>query len=284
MRTGGMATGLVAAMVAALVLAGCSRGLPGSERMFLDGDAYDIAMHRGAAPVVVFASDVGRTKGEWRPVYSAIAAANATFAWDRPGLGGSAASLDPRDGTEVVDELEQLLRARNVTGPLVLVGDGSGGLYMQLFARLHPQRIAGLVLVNPVAPATFGLSGGPAARTRLPGSTVRVAGLGGAARAEYAALTVTGEEVRSAPALPADLPVVLVMSREPAGKGDEAAADAARQAAFARLWPGADVRIVEGGPALVAGNPEAVISAIQAVLARADKSDDPAADSGGGTP
>lgn len=266
-----LARHLPAALLLSLAVAACSHGLPGTERFYLDGEAYDIASKGGPLPTVVFASDTGRTKGEWRPVFDAVSTANAAFAWDRPGLGGSASSLNPRDGTEIVGELEQLLAARDITGPLVLVGAGSGSLYMQLFARLHPQRVAGLVLIDPPDPADL--------RDLNAGKAAEASGLNSAGRAERAALPVTAEEVLAAPSLPPDKAVVIVM----AAQGEDGTPPPAA-AALKQLYPAADLRIVEGGPGLVAGNPDAVISAIQTVTDDARQGTGSAAAKGGSTP
>ena len=52
-----------------------------------------------------------------------------------------------RFGT-VLQDLRLLLEALQVEPPYVLVGHSLGGLHAQLFARRHPQEVAGLVLVE----------------------------------------------------------------------------------------------------------------------------------------
>jgi pimeloyl-ACP methyl ester carboxylesterase len=49
----------------------------------------------------------------------------------------------------MVAELNALLERGGVLGPLVLVGHSFGAINVRLFARSHPDRIAGIVLLDP---------------------------------------------------------------------------------------------------------------------------------------
>jgi pimeloyl-ACP methyl ester carboxylesterase len=52
----------------------------------------------------------------------------------------------------VIADLAALLTAAGEAGPMVLVGHSMGGLFVRLFARRHPQRVLGVVLVDAVTP------------------------------------------------------------------------------------------------------------------------------------
>lgn len=74
-------------------------------------------------------------------------------AYDRAGVGNSdAATKRPRTATDVVADLHALLGALHEPPPYLLVGFSFGGIYTQLFADLHPQEVAGMVLVDTVHP------------------------------------------------------------------------------------------------------------------------------------
>jgi pimeloyl-ACP methyl ester carboxylesterase len=48
-------------------------------------------------------------------------------------------------GNEIVAELRSILQKRSLRPPYLLVGHSLGGLYLQLFAKLHPDEVAGLL-------------------------------------------------------------------------------------------------------------------------------------------
>jgi pimeloyl-ACP methyl ester carboxylesterase len=70
-----------------------------------------------------------------------------TCAYDRAGYGFSDPSPRPAHAQNNIDDLDRLVRAAPIDGPLVLVGHSAGGLYVQMFATDHPDRVAGVVLV-----------------------------------------------------------------------------------------------------------------------------------------
>ena len=61
----------------------------------------------------------------------------------------------PRTADRIVEELHTLLERAAIPPPYVLVGHSFGGLTMPLYAARHPQETAGVVLVDPVAPAEW---------------------------------------------------------------------------------------------------------------------------------
>jgi pimeloyl-ACP methyl ester carboxylesterase len=66
-------------------------------------------------------------------------------------LRGHGFSERPREGYGLelhVDDLEALLEELGITGPVILVGNSFGGLLALSFARRHPARVAGLILVD----------------------------------------------------------------------------------------------------------------------------------------
>jgi pimeloyl-ACP methyl ester carboxylesterase len=54
---------------------------------------------------------------------------------------------------DVVSDLHAILEAAGVPGPYVLVGHSAGGAFEQLYARTHPEEVAGVVALNAVPPA-----------------------------------------------------------------------------------------------------------------------------------
>lgn len=105
-----------------------------------------------AAPTVVLQAGLGDGQSAWRPVLPALQQLGAVFAYDRPGY-GSAASVDgARDPCTIARELHALLQQQQVAPPYLLVGHSIGGLYQYVYARLYPQEVAGMVLLDPTHP------------------------------------------------------------------------------------------------------------------------------------
>ncbi|GCE21503.1 alpha/beta fold hydrolase [Dictyobacter kobayashii] len=99
-------------------------------------------------PTVVLDSGLGCSMLDWCYVQPEVARFTRVCAYDRAGYGWSEPGPWPRDGQRIVDELLTLLTRANIPAPYVLVGHSLGGLHMQLFARQHPELVAGVVLVD----------------------------------------------------------------------------------------------------------------------------------------
>jgi pimeloyl-ACP methyl ester carboxylesterase len=70
-------------------------------------------------------------------------------------MGLSDPSSEPRDGVNVARDLEKLLAAAHVDGPLVLVGHSMAGSRLELFAERNPGRVKGLVFVDTTPSAAM---------------------------------------------------------------------------------------------------------------------------------
>lgn len=108
----------------------------------------------GSGHSVVFEAGIGDGYAAWTPVLISMTSNAAVFAYDRAGEGRSTAVPDPRDGTHMVAELQRNLDVAHVPSPYVLVGHSLGGPLMVLYARLHPDDVTGIVIVDG-RPATF---------------------------------------------------------------------------------------------------------------------------------
>jgi pimeloyl-ACP methyl ester carboxylesterase len=106
----------------------------------------------GDPPLVLF-SGAGVSVRGWEPLYPAIEKLGTVFAWNRFGLEGSDPPPDRQTGTVVLASLRELLGYIRLQGPFVLVAHSLGGLFANLFARLHPQQVAGVLFIEATHPA-----------------------------------------------------------------------------------------------------------------------------------
>lgn len=137
-------------LISAVVLvAACGSNVPARVET-IDGQDIEIATAgSGGAATVVFEAGLGDDWTSWDNVASQVAQHTRTFAYSRPGYGASGPATTPRDPRTIVEELRALLAYEGYPPPYILVGHSFGGMYMELFAKAHPDEVIGAVLVDP---------------------------------------------------------------------------------------------------------------------------------------
>lgn len=106
----------------------------------------------GGRPVVVFESGAGTGLNAWSSVLPDVAAFATVVAYDRAGIGGSEDDGQAPTAAHVARKLDALLTAIRVRPPYVLVGHSWGGLLIRVFAATYPEKLGGLVYVDPTDP------------------------------------------------------------------------------------------------------------------------------------
>lgn len=100
-------------------------------------------------PAVVFDGGIGAPCEDYRDLQDRVAATTTVVTYDRAGYGASEAGPLPRDSLGEVEELRTLLARLGIPRPYILVGHSLGGLNVQVYAGLHPEEVAGMVLLDP---------------------------------------------------------------------------------------------------------------------------------------
>ena len=113
------------------------------------GGRVHVAIHGQGNPPVIFESGLGEDVSTWESVQPEIAKSTLTLAYERKGLGLSSTATQRRDGLNLAAELHELLQAKKLKPPYILVGHSLGGAVVQIFASRYPRDVAGLVLVDP---------------------------------------------------------------------------------------------------------------------------------------
>ena len=259
----------VVGLLTIALLAGCA-SVPGTQISLVDERLLELVAHPGSAPVVVFENGLGGHMAWWGKVLPALPADTAYFAYNRPGIGKSAAASTPRDGQHIVAELRRTLQQQGMQPPYVLVGHSLGGMYMQLFARQHPQEVAALVLVDSTHPRQLEGAGAMENQSLLVRGMAKAL-ITGAAKSEFDLLTQTGQQVLALPT-PPHVPVTVLSAAEPMKETSDLArfSNALRQE-IALLYPHAQQVWVDSGHAIPLDKPEAVVAAIRSALAHARK-------------
>lgn len=98
----------------------------------------------GTPPVLICAGMAGAWF-HWDGVAAALRGDHTVIRFDRPGLGLSSGHFVPPTLRAEAGRIAALAGP----SPVIVVGHSAGGLHAEAFARLHPARVAGLVLVDP---------------------------------------------------------------------------------------------------------------------------------------
>jgi pimeloyl-ACP methyl ester carboxylesterase len=98
---------------------------------------------------IVFESGFGQGAGVWKAVIADLGEQCHCIAYARAGLGKSGTDGKPKTIQAHVDDLGAVIDSLAPGRKVVLVGHSYGGLLATELARQHPDRIAGLVLVDP---------------------------------------------------------------------------------------------------------------------------------------
>jgi pimeloyl-ACP methyl ester carboxylesterase len=238
--------------------AGCA-ALPVSQDTLVDGRWVQTAVRGQGGPVVVFESGLGADLTAWDQVFPEVSTFATAFAYSRPGYGSSEWATTPRTGDVVVEELRATLRKRGLAPPYLLVGHSLGGLYLQLFARLHPDEVAGLVLVDSSHPTQMA---GPKPPPTFWGMAVNLYMTGTRGR-EFKALNTTGQEVLAAPPFVGKPVIILSAGRDPSA---DPSPSQRRRLDLAKLYPGSRQVWVDSGHNIQRLRPDVVIEAIREMV------------------
>lgn len=107
---------------------------------------------------MVFEAGAAATSSSWALIQPAVGEFARAAVYDRSGMGYSAPDSVSRTLRRMANDLGTVLDALG-TGPFVLVGHSAGGPIARLAAADRPERIAGLVLVDPTDEASDVLFG-----------------------------------------------------------------------------------------------------------------------------
>jgi pimeloyl-ACP methyl ester carboxylesterase len=103
-----------------------------------------------AAPTVILEAGAFGVAADWDLVQADLAKGGRVCAYDRAGIGRSPPRAGSKDAASIARDLAGLLDQLGERRPVILVGHSNGALYVETFAALYPQRVAGLVYVNGV--------------------------------------------------------------------------------------------------------------------------------------
>ena len=102
---------------------------------------------KNGTPIIIF-TGMGCSFDEWYEVTESLCKSNRVIMFHRPGLGASEIGTEVRNTQTVVNEVSEMIHLLKISQPVVLVGHSYGGLCVQHFVKKHPEKVAGIVLVD----------------------------------------------------------------------------------------------------------------------------------------
>jgi pimeloyl-ACP methyl ester carboxylesterase len=234
----------------------------------IDGRTVElVSMRNSAASVtVVFENGSRATVDKWNKVIDGVAPQASVFAYNRPGYGKSADTDTPRDGLTIVEELRRNLQHEGLAPPYILVGHSLGGLYMQLFAKRHPDEVSGIVLVDALYPRVIKKHEDFPLMTRV-GERLFFSSM---VRKEIADIYQTGEQVMAQGNID-DKPMIRLVNQPKGATAipvDFGVVNSDPQTiAFVRsLYPRARTVVVDSDHQMQTESPQVIIDAIQKLI------------------
>ena len=128
---------------------------PPGEMVDVGGYSLHINCDGQGSPTVVLDAGTGETSAYWVLVQRVVSRTTRVCSYDRAGMGWSEMGPEPRDATQITEELHALLEGAGIEGPYVLVGHSFGGLYVQTYAARYPDEVAGVALIESSHPEQF---------------------------------------------------------------------------------------------------------------------------------
>lgn len=106
-------------------------------------------------PAVILEAGIAASSLSWALVVKRVAEFATVVTYDRAGFGWSDPAPHRCTALDAARDLALLLDRAGFGGPFVLVGHSFGGLIVRVFEQEYPDRVAGLVLVDPVSRAEW---------------------------------------------------------------------------------------------------------------------------------
>lgn len=111
----------------------------------------------GKPNIILINGGSGPIEG-WGKIITEISNSSSVFSYNRLGVTGSDKPKEPQDGITIIKTLREALTIIDFEPPFLLVGHSLGGLYANLYARLYPNEVAGVVFLESSHPKDLSLN------------------------------------------------------------------------------------------------------------------------------
>ena len=104
---------------------------------------------------IVIEMGLGASMAEWNQLAKRLSGQKTVLLYQRAGYGASGDSALARTPGNIALELRQLLEQLPHEEQVTLLGHSQGGLYVWKFARMYPELVCRVVLLDPLSPEDY---------------------------------------------------------------------------------------------------------------------------------
>lgn len=107
-----------------------------------------VSIHGDGAPIVIIETGMGCSWYDFNGVIDEISKNATVLTYHRSGYGKSTFGKEDRSTKRIAADLNKLLEKEGIDYPIILIGHSFGGLCVQHFACLFPEKVAAMVLID----------------------------------------------------------------------------------------------------------------------------------------
>lgn len=102
---------------------------------------------------IVFLNGFRMPYKTWDKVYPKLASEYSVLLFNRRGVGASSKANKHQDGKEIINEMRSFFLNLGLKPPYLLVAHSLGGIFANLYARVYPDEVSGVVFVDSPHPS-----------------------------------------------------------------------------------------------------------------------------------
>ena len=125
-----------------------SRVQPGELISVFGRKMHLLSMGKQDGPTIILEAGGSNSSSTSRKIQSGMAEFAHVCVYDRAGYGFSDPVNRSRSFADITADLDELLTQARVAPPYILIGESMGGLMMRNYSRIHPEKVAGIMLID----------------------------------------------------------------------------------------------------------------------------------------
>lgn len=114
----------------------------------IDTKKLEVSIQGTGSHIVVIETGMGCSWYDWYEIICEISKRATVLTYHRSGYGESTLGKEERSTKQIAEDLNKLLEVESLHSPIVLIGHSFGGLCIQHFTSLFPEKVLGMVLID----------------------------------------------------------------------------------------------------------------------------------------